>query len=62
MGRAMFRRLLHARRIRCSKPTISPNPTFDEGSQEELSASYGQYTNYQTARSIKLTVEYNKRF
>jgi hypothetical protein len=45
-----------------SQRPITQNPTFDEGSQEELSPSYGQYTNYQTARSIKLTVEYNKRF
>jgi hypothetical protein len=45
-----------------SQRPITQNPTFDEGAQETVNPYYSQYTAYQTARSIKLTVEYNKRF
>jgi hypothetical protein len=45
-----------------SQRPITQNPTYDEGAQDVRSSSYGEYTGYQTARSIKLTVEYNKRF
>jgi hypothetical protein len=45
-----------------SQRPITQNPTYDEGSQETLNPYYSQFTAYQSPRSIKLTVEYNKRF
>jgi hypothetical protein len=41
---------------------ITQDSTYDEGDESVLSAYYNQYTAYQTPRSVKLTVEYNKRF
>ena len=41
---------------------ITQDPTFDDGDPAAPAANYNQYTNYQAARSIRLTVEYNKRF
>ncbi|MDN4052945.1 TonB-dependent receptor [Massilia sp. YIM B02763] len=45
-----------------SQRPITQDPTYDEGDENVLAATYNQYTAYQAARSIKLTVEYNKRF
>jgi len=45
-----------------SQRPITQESGYDDGDQEVVSAYYGQYTAYQTARSAKLTVEFNKRF
>ncbi len=45
-----------------SQRPITQNPTYDEGAQETVNPYYSQFTAYQAPRSIKLTVEYNKRF
>jgi hypothetical protein len=45
-----------------SQRALTQNPTIDQGAQETLNPFYNEVTGYQSARSIKLTVEYNKRF
>ena len=45
-----------------SQRPITQESGYDDGDGEVVSAYYGQYTAYQTARSVKLTVEFNKRF
>jgi len=45
-----------------SQRALTEETTYDDGSQAATSPYYGQYTAYQTPRSVRLAVEYNKRF
>jgi len=45
-----------------SQRPITQESGYDDGDAAVVSAYYGQFTAYQAARSVKLTVEYNKRF
>lgn len=45
-----------------SQRAIQQESQYDEGDETVVYKYYGQNTAYQAARSIKLTVEYNKRF
>ena len=45
-----------------SQRPITQESGYDDGDEAVVSAYYGQYTAYQAPRSVKLTVEFNKRF
>jgi hypothetical protein len=45
-----------------SQTALTQESTYDDGDQNVIAATYNQYTNYQTPRAVKFTVEYNKRF
>jgi hypothetical protein len=45
-----------------SQRALTQDSGYDEGDQNQIAATYNQVTAWQQARSIKLTVEYNKRF
>jgi hypothetical protein len=45
-----------------SQRPLTQDSGYDEGDQNQIAATYNEYTAYQTPRSFKLTVEYSKRF
>jgi hypothetical protein len=45
-----------------SQRPITQESGYDDGDEAVVSPYYGQYTAYQTPRSAKLTVEFNKKF